>query len=112
MSPPRLRRRLATDEDITCELLQLCEQLGRPPTYDELGGRLTIARSSVHDACVRLRAAGILRSEPRISLTPHAQLALARLTLGLRDPQSSARALLMHTTTGGARHGWAAEEAG
>lgn len=91
---PRPHRQLVTDEDMLAEILLQARSRGRPPTYQELGGVLTLGRSSVHDAMIRLRALRVLREEPRIALTPHAQLALGRVILGVLDPQEAARLLL------------------
>lgn len=91
---PRPERRLHSDPAVLAELLDQAASRGRPPVYAELGEALGLSRSSVHDAMVRLRHAGALRSEPRIALTPAAQLRLARVTLGLLDCEDAARELL------------------
>lgn len=91
-----------SDEELAAELLRLARMLGRPPTYLEFGLRLNLSTSSVHDAMVRLRAAGVVRSEPRIALTPDAAAELARVVLGIRIPADAASRLLSYTQRRGA----------
>lgn len=89
------RGALVPAEALLAELLRCCGELGRPPTYAELGRVLGgVSRATIHDHMVRLRAAGILRSEPRISLSAHANLQLARILLDLLEPERAARELL------------------
>jgi SOS-response transcriptional repressor LexA len=97
MSAPRF-----SNEQVLAELLALCRNLGRTPTFRELGEMLGLPSSaSVQGAVLRLRELGILREElwhsnqqQRIALSPRASEALARVILGLREPADAASELV------------------
>lgn len=88
---------------VLAELLRLSCELGRTPTYAELGRALGGASTStVHDYMVRLRAAHVLRSEPRIAFQFGPDCELARVVLGIRNADDAAELLLARSHWRGA----------